>query len=98
MNLERVRSVLECILFAELLVRELAGLAHRYETGSDGVCDWSRKDIPASLDSNDVLDAATGKSLDEKVDRAAKPLLIFQQRGNVTEKDPGNRKIRDCSN
>src|SRR5580698_3472447 len=98
MNLKRVGPVFERVLLMQFLARQLPRLTHRYEARSDCVCDRRGKDVTTSLDADDVVDPTIVESLDKKVDRAAKALLISQQRGNVTEKDPGNRKVRDRSN
>ena len=44
-----------------------------------------------------MVDPLVPEMVCEEVDGVTKPLLIFEQGSNVTEKDPWNRKIRDIA-
>src|SRR5579863_470445 len=64
-NLERVSSVFERVLFGKPLVGQLSRLAHRDESGSDRIGNRRCKDISARLDSNDMVDSTPLKALDK---------------------------------
>ena len=79
-------------------MRQFPGFADGDKSGADIVRNRRAQDVAARFNGDDVVDASALEAFDEKVDCFAKALLIFEQGGDVAEKDPGNRKIRDRSN
>jgi hypothetical protein len=60
-NFQRIGAVFQRVLFAKLLMRQLAGLAHGDEPGADCVRDRRSENVSACLDTDDVVDSAPDK-------------------------------------
>ena len=97
-HFEGVRTVFQRVLLADLDVRKFARLSDRNETRADRVSQRRTEDVAPRFDADDVVDFPIFEAVDEEVDCSAEALPILQQRSNVTEKDPGDRKVRDRSN
>src|SRR5437588_10994559 len=87
MDLEQVRPVLELVLDPLDLPRELPGLAHRDESGTEPIRHGCGHDEPTRPDSEDAADLAVGEVLGDAVDGRAEGVHVSEQRGDVLEDD-----------
>src|SRR6266576_2910135 len=92
-HLESRRAVLEVVLDAHHIPRQLAELSHRDEANAELVRDRRREDEPPRLHPHDDIDLLRADLREEPVDRGREGVSILEQRGDVFEKDPGLWKV-----
>jgi hypothetical protein len=95
MHLDLVFAILQHVRDADALVRQLALLADRNETGRHLMRHRAAEDEAARLDAGDLVDLHAGPRLHQFVDGAAEGARVAEQRGDVAEHDAGLRVIRD---
>src|SRR5690606_22025392 len=94
-DLDGVDAVLEAVLLADRLPRQLALLADRHEAAAEFVGDGAAEDEAARLDARNMVDLATQERPYEFVDRGAEADRIGYERGDVAELDAGLGVVRD---
>src|SRR5688572_25973513 len=98
MDLDAVGAVLELVVVADGLGRQLALLADRHEAHAKLVGDRGADDEAARLDARDLADRLALVAFDDLVDRAAQSHRVLEQRGDVAEHDPLVGIVRDGAN
>ena len=94
MQLERVGAVLEVVLRADHLARQLAQFAHRHEASIELVRDRRREDEPARLHPDDHPRHMRSHQVRELINRLLEGSRILQERGDVLEQNPLFGEIR----
>ena len=98
MNLECVVAVFEGVTLPDRVPRQLAGLSHRNEPGTNPGRHRTPDDETPRLDADHMADPVRAPRRRQFLDRAVESLCVPQQRGDVLEHDPGLRKIRHIAN
>src|SRR5206468_9355782 len=96
-HLEGRRTVLEVVLNADHVPRQLAELAHRDETDAELVGDGRGEDEPAGLHAHNDVDLFPADLREEAVDRGRERVAILEERSDVFEEDPRLRKVGDVA-
>ena len=96
-DLQLVAPVLQLVLLAGDGPRQLAGLAHRDESGAERVGDGRRRDEAAGLDTDDAVDRLVTERLGELVDGPPERLGVAEQRRDVTERHARVRVVGDVA-
>ena len=97
-NLEAVNAVLERVLLALGLRRELPRLANRDEAGIQPAGDRGAQDEAPALDADHVVDALTCIRGCERSHHFTKSVGVVQERRNVVEQNPRLREIGNVPN
>jgi hypothetical protein len=97
MDLQRVDSVLERVLRADGLVRQLAGLARRDEAGPQLAGERRAEDEPPRLGGDHQIDRRIGDQLRQARHGAVERPGVEQQRRDVLEDDPRPGKVGDVA-
>src|SRR5690606_30203183 len=96
-RLERVGPVLERVVDAARLERELARLAHRREAGPEVERDGRREDEATRLDADDEVDVVRGEVVGQLPHDGGEEVRVGEDRREVLELDPGLREVRDVA-
>ena len=96
-HLEQVGAVLEDVLLALDLPRQLAGLAHRDEPGPQPIGHRSGEDEAPRLDAEHTVDLGGDEGAGQRVDRAGEGHGVVQHRGDVLERHSRLREVRDVA-
>src|ERR1700704_4240462 len=96
-HLEGRRAVLEVVLHADHVGRQLAELADRHEPDAELVGDRSREDEAAGLHADDGVDLLVADLREEPVDCGRERIAVLEESGDVLEEDPRLRKIGDVA-
>src|SRR5215471_5166972 len=96
-HLHLVEAVLERIGDRDPLVRQLALLADRHESGGHLMRHRAAQNKAARLDAGDLVDLHARPRLHQLVDGAAEGARIAEQRGDVAEDDAGLGIVGDAA-
>ena len=93
MDLDDVDFILQLVLLADGLGRELALLADGHEAAAQAIGDGAAEDKSARLDAGNRLDPPVGEGRDQPLDAGAQAVGMTEQRGDVAEHDAGLRIV-----
>ena len=96
-HLERGRAVLEVVLDADHVGRQLAKLAHGHEANTELVRDRRAEDEAARLHADDDVDVALPHPLHEPVDGRLERLAVLEERRDVLEQDARLGEVGDVA-
>ena len=94
-HLDAIRAVLELVVLADGLVRELSGLAHGDEARAELHRHGAAEDEATRLDRHHLVDLLAPEGLHEALDADAQAHRVLEQGGDVAELDPRLRVIRN---
>jgi hypothetical protein len=97
MQLERVGAVLEQVLGAHRLVRQLARLAGEHEPGPELARERRPDQEPARLGADDHVDAERPCVLGQRGDGRVEPSRVGEDRRDVLEADARLREVGDLA-
>jgi hypothetical protein len=92
-----VQPVLEPVLHADRLVRQLAGLPRGHEPDSQLTCQRATEDEAAGLGGDDQVDGERARVLGEQADRVIERRRIEQQGRDVPEHDSRLGEVGDVA-
>src|SRR5712691_576217 len=97
-DLKLVGSILELVVLADGLPRQLTRLADRHEPGPEPQSHGAAGDEPSRLDRSDHVGWAVQPVAAHFLDHAFEHDLVRQQGGDVLENDPRLREVWDVAN
>ena len=97
MDLELVGAILERVLLAEDVARQLARLAGRHEAGTEAIGDGSAHEEATGLGADDLGDASLEEVVGDLIDGSGKALRACEQRRDVLEDDARLRIVGDVN-
>src|ERR1035441_8452476 len=97
-DLQRVVAVLQFVLPLHNVSRQLLGFAHRNEACVQAVGQRRPKDESPRLDAQNQINVLVDVMLGEGIDEAGEAQLVFEQRGDVVEKDAGFGEVGNFAN
>src|SRR5262245_2805126 len=96
-DLEEIGAVLELVLLALDLTRQLSRLAHGHEPRHMAIRDGRREHETAGLDAEHLVDVLVGERGRDRIDGGRERIGRGQKRSDVAKDDPGLRIIRDVA-
>src|SRR4029077_31761 len=97
MNFQAIPAVLESIVDAKSLPRQLPGLPDRDETDAELPGDRRSEHEPPGLDAEDLVGRALPEGLRHRDNSLMEGRGRRQERGDVAEEDPRRGEIRDIA-